>query len=69
MDADGKGTLQLTSYNGIQTDPSWSPDGKRTTYVFDIDGEYYIWIMTLDGNLSISEQIVPEDKYVDKDGA
>ena len=56
MDADGGNPQRLTENRHIDSQPSWSPDGKRITFVSDRDGHvmhgiptYEIYVMDADG--------------------
>ena len=52
MDADGKNQRRLTNNDFPDTDPSWSPDGKRLAFVSernDRDWNRQIYVMDADG--------------------
>ncbi len=57
--------MQFTSDNGIQKDPSWNPEGKEIAYVSDASGEFNIWVMTLEDELSVFEYIEQEETAAD----
>ena len=53
--ADGTGLRRLTDDPVRETDPSWSPDGRRIVYVVSrvIDGSWadpHLWVMNADGS-------------------
>ncbi|MBF0633971.1 MAG: Tol-Pal system beta propeller repeat protein TolB [Nitrospinae bacterium] len=48
-DADGKNTIQLTSWPSIETSPAFSPDGKHIAYTSDRTGMPQIYVMSVDG--------------------
>jgi TolB protein len=50
MDFDGTGLLRLTNDAGRDTDPTWSPDGKRIAFVSDRAGSSDIYVMDADGS-------------------
>jgi len=50
MNADGSGVSQLTSDPGIDDQPSWSPDGRKTAFTSNRSGSYDIWVMKADGS-------------------
>ena len=58
MDADGGNQRRLTNHRGWDFSPTWSPDGKRITFVSDRDGHVHpihgwstneIYVMDADG--------------------
>ena len=40
---------RLTYGPGLQTDVSWSPDGRRVAYAWNRDGNFDIWVQSIDG--------------------
>lgn len=50
INADGTGLKKLTSSWGINTSPSFSPDGKRIAFVSDRGGSPQIYVMNSDGS-------------------
>jgi DNA-binding winged helix-turn-helix (wHTH) protein/Tol biopolymer transport system component len=40
---------RLTYGAGLQTDVSWSPDGRRVAYAWNRDGNFDIWVQSIDG--------------------
>jgi len=49
MNADGTGQRAMTSGEHNDTDPRFSPDGKRLLFVSDRGGSSQLWIMPTDG--------------------
>jgi len=47
--ADGGGARRLTFHGGLNTQPSWSPDGSKIVFVSDRDGPYQVWVMASSG--------------------
>lgn len=47
-----KSLTQLTDDPGADQSPSWSPDGKRLTYVSDESGKYEVWVYDLEAKTS-----------------
>lgn len=49
VSADGGLPVKLTD-KGANTDPSWSPDGKRIAFTSDRDGDYEIYLLDVGGD-------------------
>jgi TolB protein len=50
MEADGSNVVRLT-HDGSSRTPAWSPDGKKVAFSSVRDGQFGIYVLTLDGNL------------------
>jgi TolB protein len=50
MNADGTGTLRLTSNAARENYPAWSPDGRRIAFTSDRDGKAELYVMDADGS-------------------
>ena len=50
MNADGRGSHQITRDDADHEDPAWSPDGKKISFVFMKDGAEIISMMNVDGS-------------------
>ena len=48
--ADGSGRVRLTTSLGIDSKPSWSPDGQRIAFRTNRDGQDEIYVMEADGS-------------------
>ena len=46
---DGSPAKRLTQYDGKDTDPMWSPDGKKIYFLSDRDGVTNVWVMPTSG--------------------
>jgi Tol biopolymer transport system component len=49
MNADGSGKRRLTSDTGSESDPAWSPDGRRIAFTSGRDGSSGIYVSNADG--------------------
>ena len=50
MEIDGRNQVRLTNNPAIDSDPSWSPDGKKIAFVSNRNQGYIqIWVMDADG--------------------
>ncbi len=49
MNADGSGRERLTTNPGPDSDPAWSPDGRKIAFVSGRDGNSGIYVMNADG--------------------
>lgn len=50
MNADGTGTVRLTSDIAPDCDPAWSPDGKKIAFAKKLDDNWEIYIMNANGS-------------------
>jgi TolB-like protein len=51
MNADGSNPKQLTDNTAFESDPNWSPDGKKIAYTKAMTGSVFdIWMMNADGS-------------------
>ena len=50
MNADGSNLQRLTDNAGDDTDPDWSPDGRRIVFVSNRDGNDELYLMNADGS-------------------
>jgi Tol biopolymer transport system component len=72
VSADGGLPVKLTD-KGANTDPSWSPDGKRIAFTSDRDGDYEIYLLDVGGDrlvqLTYNEGVDDVDPSWSPDGA
>jgi TolB protein len=52
MDADGSNVVRLTHEGKLNAAPAWSPDGRSIAFSSLRDGQWGIYVMDLDGDLS-----------------
>jgi Tol biopolymer transport system component len=50
MYADGSGLRNQTRNPGHDSDPAWSPDGRRIVFVTKRDGNFEVYVMDADGS-------------------
>jgi Tol biopolymer transport system component len=53
VDVDGSNLSRLTTADGWDYQPAWSPDGSRIAYVHNTDGNDDIWMMNADGSNAV----------------
>ncbi|WP_157899169.1 winged helix-turn-helix domain-containing protein [Luteitalea pratensis] len=53
---------RLTYGAGLQTDVSWSPDGKRVAYAWNRDGNFDIWVQDVDAGQPTRVTSSPADE-------
>jgi DNA-binding winged helix-turn-helix (wHTH) protein/Tol biopolymer transport system component len=53
---------RLTYGAGLQTDVSWSPDGRRIAYAWNRDGNFDIWLQSIDGGDPMRVTSSPADE-------
>jgi hypothetical protein len=50
IDPDGSNLVRLTNHPGVDTDPTWSPDGSEIAFISDRSGNPEVHIMNADGS-------------------
>ena len=70
MDSDGGNQVRLTDNPAIDSDPSWSSDGKRIAFVSSRSGVRQIYVMDSDGQnlMRLTEEAVNRDPTWSPDG-
>jgi serine/threonine protein kinase len=63
---DGNGLRQLTSSNGDNVSPAWSPDGQMIAFVSNRDGDDDIYVMNADGS---GQRAITNNNHGDRDPA
>ena len=53
---------RLTYGSGLQTDVSWSPDGRRIAYAWNRGGNFDIWVQSIDGGEPTQVTSAPADE-------
>lgn len=59
VDVKSRAVVRISSGAGLETEPSYSPDGRWIVFVSDRDGERDLWVMSADGG---------EARRITKDG-
>jgi TolB protein len=54
---------QITTHPGADTEPTWSPDGRKLAFVSDRSGNQDIWIIGIDGEDALQ---VTTDPAIDR---
>jgi Tol biopolymer transport system component len=65
MDADGRNQRRLTRNASPNTNPSWSPDGKRIIFVSTRHGNPEIYTMNADGPQQVRR--LTKNPFADRD--
>jgi Tol biopolymer transport system component len=45
--------FQLTSSNGVDSEPAWSPDGRRVIFTSNRSGNLDLWLQSIDGGSAV----------------
>ncbi len=64
MDIDGSNVYQLGEFSGVQYLPTWSPDGQQISFASDVDGDFDVYVVEIDGwNATNITESSSNDRY------